>query len=288
MTVWVVLQRTDLFPNQWEERLFNVIVGGIYCFCFFNVKESPARWRMLAFYSLLFAEDAALAVAFFLYWPRPGEALYTVLLANVAAGTALGTFLLLIYYMHFHPNAAARPTDSAPGWGPPPTTANPAEGAGTGAAHTGTLRSLKGHAAGRVSAVSLRSAGGVSLTSQPGPVTSSEAGGGSPTPAIQPPSDRPFHMASELLAPAAGHVTSRSAVSLPAGRGHVTAGERRNQSATAILQRNNDSAASGRVSDIPQLDSVSEGDVTLQPAAETPPPPSSKLGGPTSQVFRPP
>ena len=49
--------------------------------------------------------------------------------------------------------------------------------------------------------------------------------------------DKPFHSASELLADSAGHVT-RSAGSLPAARtGHVTAGERRNHSAAAILQR---------------------------------------------------
>ena len=53
-------------------------------------QDTPARWRMLSFYTLVFAENAALTALFALYWPHPWDALYTVLLANVALGTALG------------------------------------------------------------------------------------------------------------------------------------------------------------------------------------------------------
>ena len=65
-----------------------------------------------------------------------------------------GTLLLLVYYLWFHPNAAARPAAVAPSV--PAAPADTVTAAGTAAAAgagTGTLRSLKGHAAGRVSAV---------------------------------------------------------------------------------------------------------------------------------------
>ena len=39
MTAWVVWQNTDFCTNIWEERLYNAVVGVIYCFCFFNLKE---------------------------------------------------------------------------------------------------------------------------------------------------------------------------------------------------------------------------------------------------------
>lgn len=61
MTCWTIKQKTDLCTTQWEERVYNAIVGGknittiflshikvvinviwifavIYCFCFFNLK----------------------------------------------------------------------------------------------------------------------------------------------------------------------------------------------------------------------------------------------------------
>ncbi|XP_037094423.1 XK-related protein 6-like, partial [Pollicipes pollicipes] len=105
MTGWVLAQRTDLFPTPAEERLFNTVVGAIYCFSFFNVKETPARWRMLAFYALTFAENGVLAMLFFFYWPRPGDRLYLALLVNIPAGTVLGSAVMLLYYRLFHPNA---------------------------------------------------------------------------------------------------------------------------------------------------------------------------------------
>jgi hypothetical protein len=38
MTIWVVGQQTDLCSTAWEERVYNAVVGVIYCFCFFNLK----------------------------------------------------------------------------------------------------------------------------------------------------------------------------------------------------------------------------------------------------------
>jgi hypothetical protein len=38
MTFWTVKQKTDLCTTAWEERIYNAIVGVVYCFDFFNLK----------------------------------------------------------------------------------------------------------------------------------------------------------------------------------------------------------------------------------------------------------
>ena len=67
MTVWVMVQGTDFCPTKVEEKLFDCVVGVIYCFTFFNLKEGKTRWRALAFYSLMFVENAAALTVWYLY-----------------------------------------------------------------------------------------------------------------------------------------------------------------------------------------------------------------------------
>lgn len=38
MTIWTIKQKTDLCTTAWEERIYNCVVGVVYCFCFFNIK----------------------------------------------------------------------------------------------------------------------------------------------------------------------------------------------------------------------------------------------------------
>lgn len=60
MTVWVMLQNTDFCPTMLEERFFNGIVGIIYCFSFFNLKEGRSRYNMIAFYVIMLTENSVL------------------------------------------------------------------------------------------------------------------------------------------------------------------------------------------------------------------------------------
>ena len=50
MTVWTVKQKTDLCSTVWEERIYNSVVGVIYCFCFFNLKVCESN--IFLFHSL--------------------------------------------------------------------------------------------------------------------------------------------------------------------------------------------------------------------------------------------
>jgi len=65
MTLWVVWQNTDFCSSLWEERLYNAVVGVIYCFCFFNLKEGQSRYRAALFYAVIIAENFACAAAFY-------------------------------------------------------------------------------------------------------------------------------------------------------------------------------------------------------------------------------
>ena len=107
MMAWVVWQKTDFCSNIWEERLYNAVVGVIYCFCFFNLKEGRSRYRMTVFYSLTFIENLTFVAAY--YWSAhhvPGLAVSWFSLISmviVVAGTAVGLSSMVLYYRFFHP-----------------------------------------------------------------------------------------------------------------------------------------------------------------------------------------
>lgn len=50
--------------SKWEEILFNMVVGIVYIFCWFNVKEGRTRYRMFACYTIVLTENAALKRSF--------------------------------------------------------------------------------------------------------------------------------------------------------------------------------------------------------------------------------
>ena len=68
MTGWVIYQNTDFCATQWEERLYNAIVGVIYCFAFFNLKEGKSRYRVIIFYALIILENYAFLFVFHWLW----------------------------------------------------------------------------------------------------------------------------------------------------------------------------------------------------------------------------
>ena len=57
MTVWVIWQDTDFCSSKWEERIYNAVVGVIYCFTFFNLKEGKSRYRAAIFYVVTVLEN---------------------------------------------------------------------------------------------------------------------------------------------------------------------------------------------------------------------------------------
>jgi hypothetical protein len=102
MTAWVMWQQTELCTTRWEVILYNALVGLIYCFCFFSLKEGRSRHRLAAFHVLLAAENGGFLATY--YWAghhQTGQPMnwFTVgSIIIVLGGTVLGHICLIFYY----------------------------------------------------------------------------------------------------------------------------------------------------------------------------------------------
>ncbi|CAL8253298.1 unnamed protein product [Arctogadus glacialis] len=105
MTFWIIQGETDFCMSKWEEIIYNMVVGIIYIFCWFNVKEGPSRLRMAVYYSVTLLENVALTVAWYTYRGTHISDFYALLVVClVACSFALGTFFMLAYYCLLHPD----------------------------------------------------------------------------------------------------------------------------------------------------------------------------------------
>lgn len=57
MTVWIIIQDTNFCPNKWEEILYNVVMGFVYCFCYINLREGHTRYRLMIYYTLMITQN---------------------------------------------------------------------------------------------------------------------------------------------------------------------------------------------------------------------------------------
>uniref|UniRef100_A0A673AET7 XK-related protein n=1 Tax=Sphaeramia orbicularis TaxID=375764 RepID=A0A673AET7_9TELE len=105
MTFWIIQGETDFCMSKWEEIIYNMVVGIIYIFCWFNVKEGPSRFRMTVYYSVTLAENVALTAAWYTYrGSHASDSSALVVVCLVACSFALGTFFMLVYYCWLHPD----------------------------------------------------------------------------------------------------------------------------------------------------------------------------------------
>uniref|UniRef100_A0A8C8S958 XK-related protein n=1 Tax=Pelusios castaneus TaxID=367368 RepID=A0A8C8S958_9SAUR len=106
MTFWIIQGETDFCMSKWEEIIYNMVVGIIYIFCWFNVKEGRSRCRMSVYYVITLAENAALTVLWYMYYDRQTTSDFNALIivCVVSSSFALGIFFMFIYYCLLHPN----------------------------------------------------------------------------------------------------------------------------------------------------------------------------------------
>lgn len=93
MTAWAVWQRTDFCETWWEERAYNAVVGVVYCFCFFNLREGPSRHRATVFYVLAALENTLCVTAYALWGGEDGQAAPAGSVKLVVMAVALATVL---------------------------------------------------------------------------------------------------------------------------------------------------------------------------------------------------
>ncbi|KAJ8387814.1 hypothetical protein AAFF_G00149630 [Aldrovandia affinis] len=104
MAFWVVHGGTDFCMSKWEEVLFNMVVGIVYIFCWFNVKEGRTRWRMVAYYSVVLAENTALTCLWYAYRdPATTDSYAVSVLCGVYLSFASGVLFMFLYYGVLHP-----------------------------------------------------------------------------------------------------------------------------------------------------------------------------------------
>ncbi|KAG7216007.1 hypothetical protein INR49_003529, partial [Caranx melampygus] len=113
MTFWIIQGETDFCMSKWEEIIYNMMVGIVYVFCWFSVREGRTRCRMLIYSLTVLVENVALTTAWYLYrGSRSTPDFYAVIMVCVVASSyALGTFFMFVYYCLLHPDGPAS------GWG---------------------------------------------------------------------------------------------------------------------------------------------------------------------------
>ncbi|KAG7316636.1 hypothetical protein KOW79_020177 [Hemibagrus wyckioides] len=104
MAFWVIHGGTDFCMSKWEEVLFNMVVGVVYVFCWFNVKEGRTRYRMIAYYSLVLVENTVLTALWYVYRdPVTTDSYAASVLCGVFLCFASGVACMVLYYGVLHP-----------------------------------------------------------------------------------------------------------------------------------------------------------------------------------------
>ncbi|XP_053843464.1 XK-related protein 4 [Vidua macroura] len=105
MTFWIVHCETEFCITKWEEIVFDMVVGIIYIFSWFNVKEGRTRCRLFIYYFVILLENTALSVLWYLYKAPPiSDAFAIPALCVVFSSFLTGVVFMLMYYAFFHPN----------------------------------------------------------------------------------------------------------------------------------------------------------------------------------------
>ncbi|XP_076018454.1 XK-related protein 4 isoform X1 [Genypterus blacodes] len=105
MTFWIVHCETDFCISKWEEIVFDMVVGIVYIFSWFNVKEGRTRCRLFIYYLVILAENAALSALWYLYRSQHATDAFAVpALCVIFSSFLTGVVFMLMYYAFFHPN----------------------------------------------------------------------------------------------------------------------------------------------------------------------------------------
>ncbi|XP_055042239.1 XK-related protein 6b [Misgurnus anguillicaudatus] len=104
MAFWVIHGGTDFCMSKWEEVLFNMLVGVVYVFCWFNVKEGRTRYRMVVYYSLVLVENTILTALWYAYRdPVTTDSYAASALCGVFLCFMSGVACMVLYYGVLHP-----------------------------------------------------------------------------------------------------------------------------------------------------------------------------------------
>ncbi|KAM4694723.1 XK-related protein 5 [Discoglossus pictus] len=104
MSFWLVAQQTDVISRPCYWKMFNVLIGAVYVFCFINVRDGPSRYRVAIFYVIMLLENCILLL---LATDFLQEAVWSGVKLSVAvmSGFLIGCAALIVYYTLLHPKS---------------------------------------------------------------------------------------------------------------------------------------------------------------------------------------
>lgn len=108
MTSWLVCQQTGFCVDEngnthlCREYLFDAVIGFVYIFCFFNIKEGMTRIRVIPYYVIMLGENTLFVVLWYPFRTLYGD-IETAALGIVWGGFALGILSMVSYYYFYHP-----------------------------------------------------------------------------------------------------------------------------------------------------------------------------------------
>uniref|UniRef100_A0A669Q6Y4 XK-related protein n=1 Tax=Phasianus colchicus TaxID=9054 RepID=A0A669Q6Y4_PHACC len=105
MSFWLVALQSDIVAQPCHWRLFNILLGAVYIFCYINVQPGPSKHRMAVFYVVMLMENTLLLLlATEFLQAEMGHSLRVSWAAM--AGAALGVAAVVVYYSLLHPKSS--------------------------------------------------------------------------------------------------------------------------------------------------------------------------------------
>ncbi|XP_072188841.1 XK-related protein 5 [Excalfactoria chinensis] len=105
MSFWLVALQSDIVAQPCRWRLFNVLLGAVYIFCYINVQPGPSKHRMAVFYVVMLMENTLLLLLATEF--LQAEMGHSLRVSGAAtAGAALGVAAMVLYYSLFHPKSS--------------------------------------------------------------------------------------------------------------------------------------------------------------------------------------
>lgn len=102
MVIWILTMNTSFCRNKCEEFFYNLVLGMMFIFCYFNPTDSPTRRRYSIYYMCIFLENTSLMVVWFIYCPPEISYKLSAMIAQFLSFT-LGLVFMVIYYLLLHP-----------------------------------------------------------------------------------------------------------------------------------------------------------------------------------------
>lgn len=109
MTGWLVCQNTRFCVDEdgrnhlCREYLFDSVIGFVYIFCFFNIKDGITRIRVIPYYVIMLCENTVFIVLWYPFRTLYGD-IETAALTIVWGGFGLGLLCMVSYYRFYHPS----------------------------------------------------------------------------------------------------------------------------------------------------------------------------------------